>query len=65
MSYAALLREFPAHLAGRVSTGLALAIFAGAFVVQYGFGLPFEKVTDKEATAAGNNAMRRHACWMR
>ncbi|MGB7195272.1 MAG: MFS transporter [Collimonas pratensis] len=39
LSYAALLREFPAHLAGRVSTGLTLAIFAGAFVVQYGFGL--------------------------
>ncbi|PFH10431.1 nitrate/nitrite transporter NarK [Collimonas sp. PA-H2] len=39
LSYAALVREFPAHLAGRVSTGLTLAIFAGAFVVQYGFGL--------------------------
>ncbi|WP_370446381.1 MFS transporter [Glaciimonas sp. PCH181] len=39
LTYAALVREFPAHLAGRVSTGLTLAIFAGAFVVQYGFGL--------------------------
>ncbi|WP_211442819.1 MFS transporter [Collimonas humicola] len=39
LSYAALVREFPSHLAGRVSTGLTLAIFAGAFVVQYGFGL--------------------------
>jgi len=39
LSYAALVREFPVHLAGRVSTGLTLAIFAGAFVVQYGFGL--------------------------
>lgn len=39
LSYAALVREFPGHLAGRVSTGLTLAIFAGAFVVQYGFGL--------------------------
>ncbi|MDB5766249.1 MAG: major facilitator superfamily 1 [Collimonas fungivorans] len=39
LSYAGLVREFPAHLAGRVSTGLTLALFAGAFVVQYGFGL--------------------------
>ncbi len=39
LTYASLVREFPTHLAGRVSTGLTLAIFAGAFVVQYGFGL--------------------------
>ncbi|MFJ2986917.1 nitrate/nitrite transporter [Collimonas sp. NPDC087041] len=39
LSYAALVREFPAHLAGRVSTGLTLVLFAGAFIVQYGFGV--------------------------
>ncbi|MDP5007963.1 MAG: MFS transporter [Glaciimonas sp.] len=39
LPYASLSKEFPAELGGRVSTGLTLTIFIGAFIVQYGFGL--------------------------
>ncbi|PRC95109.1 MFS transporter [Solimicrobium silvestre] len=39
LCYASLAQEFPAQLAGRVSTLLTLALFIGAFIVQYGFGL--------------------------
>ncbi len=39
LPYASLTKEFPVELAGRVSTGLTLTIFIGAFIVQYGFGL--------------------------
>jgi len=36
--YAALTQIFPVALAGRVNTSLALFTFAGAFLLQYGFG---------------------------
>jgi len=39
LAYALLTREFPLHLAGRVNTALNLLVFAGAFGIQWGFGL--------------------------
>lgn len=39
LTFASLTKEFHGHLAGRVSTGLTLVMFVGAFIVQYGFGL--------------------------
>ncbi len=39
LAYALLTREFPRHLAGRVNTALNLLAFAGAFAIQWGFGL--------------------------
>jgi MFS family permease len=39
IAYAELSQRFPAELAGRVNTGLNLAVFAGAFAAQWGIGL--------------------------
>jgi predicted MFS family arabinose efflux permease len=36
--YAAMTQAFPVALAGRVNTSLALFTFAGAFLLQFGFG---------------------------
>lgn len=36
--YALLTRRFPLALAGRVNTALNMLVFAGAFVIQWGFG---------------------------
>lgn len=37
-SYAALNQIFPAHLTGRVNTGLNLLVFVTAFAAQWGIG---------------------------
>jgi len=39
LSYATLAHHFPSALTGRVITGLNVFTFAGAFAVQWGFGL--------------------------
>jgi MFS family permease len=39
LAYALLQTEFPAALSGRVNTALNLCAFAGAFGIQWGFGL--------------------------
>ena len=38
LPYALLSQSFPAHLAGRVITGLNFLVFAGAFGAQWGIG---------------------------
>jgi MFS family permease len=38
VAYAALSQTFPAHLAGRVNTGLNLLVFVAAFIGQWGIG---------------------------
>ncbi len=38
ISYASLSQSFPAHLSGRVSTGLNLLVFVAAFAGQWGIG---------------------------
>jgi len=40
--YAALSQRFPAHLAGRVNTGLNVLVFVGAFAMQWGIGAIIE-----------------------
>lgn len=42
LAYALLQAEFPAALSGRVNTALNLCAFAGAFGVQWGFGLSID-----------------------
>lgn len=44
LSYPLLTSEFPAELAGRLNTALNLAVFAGGFVIQWGFGLIVDAV---------------------
>lgn len=39
LAYSQLAARFPAHLAGRVNTALNLLMFAGAFGLQWGFGV--------------------------
>ncbi len=39
LAYALLAGHFPAHLSGRVNTALNLAVFVGAFSIQWGFGV--------------------------
>lgn len=39
LSYPLLTSEFPAEVAGRLNTALNLAVFAGGFAIQWGFGL--------------------------
>ena len=41
--YAALTQIFPVALAGRVNTSLALFTFAGAFLLQFGFGAVLDR----------------------
>ena len=38
LPYAALTQKFPAHLAGRVNTGLNLLVFVCAFIAQWATG---------------------------
>lgn len=49
--YAALSQRFPAHLAGRLNTGLNLLVFVGAFAAQWGIGAV---IAQWPPTAAGN-----------
>jgi hypothetical protein len=42
LAYALLQTEFPAALSGRVNTALNLCAFAGAFGIQWGFGLSID-----------------------
>ncbi|MDY7546658.1 MFS transporter [Glaciimonas sp. CA11.2] len=61
LTYASLTKEFHGHLAGRVSTGLTLVMFVGAFIVQYGFGLLLNAWPHED----GSYAVRAHqASWL-
>lgn len=63
LSYPLLTSEFPAELAGRLNTALNLAVFAGAFVIQWGFGLIVDAVgLLGQADAAGLRVA--YAVWM-
>jgi len=42
LSYALLQRRYPLELAGRVNTTLNLGAFAGAFFIQWGYGLAID-----------------------
>ena len=52
LSYALLQRRFPLHLAGRVNTTLNLLAFAGAFFIQWGYGLAIEVLLAGGSTPA-------------
>jgi hypothetical protein len=51
--YPALAMSFPSQLAGRVSTGLNVIVFAAAFAVQWGIGAVIARFP---VTAAGHYA---------
>jgi predicted MFS family arabinose efflux permease len=53
ISYPALAMSFPRQLAGRVSTGLNVIVFAAAFAVQWGIGAVIARFP---VTAAGHYA---------
>ncbi|MFA7270207.1 MAG: MFS transporter [Sterolibacterium sp.] len=57
LSYALLSAQFPLHLAGRVNTTLNLLTFAGAFVIQWGFGAVVDSLTA--------NGLSPHAAYQR
>jgi len=49
LSYALLAAHFPSRLAGRVNTALNVATFAGAFALQWGFGVTVDFLISRGA----------------
>ncbi|MEY2667859.1 MAG: hypothetical protein RJA59_497 [Pseudomonadota bacterium] len=45
LSYALLSAHFPPSLAGRANTALNLCVFAGAFLIQWGYGVSLDVLT--------------------
>lgn len=55
LGYALLSTQFPVALAGRANTALNLAVFVGAFAIQWGYGIAMDQLT-----AAGFEARQAH-----
>jgi hypothetical protein len=47
LSYALLSARFPPSLVGRANTALNLCVFAGAFLIQWGYGVSLDLLTTR------------------
>ena len=47
LAYALLSSRFPATLTGRANTALNLCVFAGAFLIQWGYGVSLDLLTER------------------